>query len=85
MKAIEGLIPAHAGSTLGRGSSPRERAAHPRSRGEHAGNYNSTECKNGSSPLTRGAPWLASFSIAATRLIPAHAGSTFMLAYPPLR
>ena len=71
-----GLIPAHAGSTsIGRRSRPMKRA-HPRSRGEHPLENESTQGVNGSSPLTRGARDVSSVLYRTDRLIPAHAGST---------
>ena len=54
---LEGLIPAHAGSTHGGTGDRVERTAHPRSRGEHSAASSSSAAKRGSSPLTRGAPW----------------------------
>ena len=50
--------------------------AHPRSRGEHVIMDELREHKDGSSPLTRGAPFLTFRLWARSRLIPAHAGST---------
>ena len=54
----EGLIPAHAGKTgcrLARGIGAR---AHPRSRGENGEKWDTSTPNVGSSPLTRGKPWL---------------------------
>ena len=50
--------------------------AHPRSRGEHLAQWNSTAVEYGSSPLTRGALLAEETQLARDRLIPAHAGST---------
>ena len=76
LRGANRLIPAHAGST-GRGlSGSCCLPAHPRSRGEHC--YFPLICANalGSSPLTRGAHILTTFTTGNRRLIPAHAGST---------
>ncbi|KXI16594.1 hypothetical protein HMPREF3227_01893 [Corynebacterium sp. CMW7794] len=70
------LIPAHAGSTCSATYSLTRRGAHPRSRGEHLGFFTAAEDKDGSSPLTRGAPLGERDSLASRGLIPAHAGST---------
>ena len=50
----EGLIPAHAGKTSRRSSTDRDNGAHPRSRGENAGQSDPHRVHGGSSPLTRG-------------------------------
>ena len=52
---LEGLIPAHAGSTLGLSTSSQSNGAHPRSRGEHRAYPIPKAIQTGSSPLTRGA------------------------------
>ncbi len=70
------LIPAHAGSTP---VSPRNKArtgAHPRSRGENVVGAWCRAGREGSSPLTRGAPELDLHNGRGRGLIPAHAGST---------
>ena len=74
-----GLIPAHAGSTrsASRISSPCR--AHPRSRGEHFAPLGSTHTTSGSSPLTRGALGVRIARRCWCGLIPAHAGSTFVV------
>ena len=74
-----GLIPAHAGSTLGAAHHLPPTTAHPRSRGEHARRGTPFTADDGSSPLTRGAPATIDRSTAIRRLIPAHAGSTMRL------
>ena len=51
-----GLIPAHAGKTIGVKPSISSEAAHPRSRGENRGSVFSVISVFGSSPLTRGKP-----------------------------
>ena len=72
----EGLIPAHAGKTRPGTSCSVTRGAHPRSRGEnHCGAHESGR-RGGSSPLTRGKPWLLCSERSPRRLIPAHAGKT---------
>ena len=73
---IDGLIPAHAGSTcLGCTSVPPQ-GAHPRSRGEHTPSLTASSIALGSSPLTRGAPERNFPYNVQVGLIPAHAGST---------
>ena len=73
-----GLIPAHAGSTfLHRGFASPARA-HPRSRGEHWAAAYTVFWFLGSSPLTRGAPGDSQPGDPPVRLIPAHAGSTWV-------
>ena len=71
-----GLIPAHAGSTLHKALRYYESRAHPRSRGEHWSSAAALMPSSGSSPLTRGAPFLDAEAGAVDGLIPAHAGST---------
>ena len=51
---VGGLIPAHAGKTLMRGSDTRNGQAHPRSRGENLATFALGLGVGGSSPLTRG-------------------------------
>ena len=71
------IIPAYAGSTCRGGGSASCRGDHPRIRGEHA-SATASSCKSpGSSPHTRGAPTMAALVVAAVRIIPAYAGSTF--------
>ena len=72
------LIPAHAGSTVRLGNRHAVPAAHPRSRGEHSGGLPRLMMSPGSSPLTRGAQITASRFFTTIRLIPAHAGSTWI-------
>ena len=71
-----GLIPAHAGKTLGGRGMGSIARAHPRSRGENinAGSYLQTI--EGSSPLTRGKPASTISRSFSNGLIPAHAGKT---------
>ena len=71
-----GLIPAHAGKTLGRTITGFRRRAHPRSRGENCAKSALVSTSDGSSPLTRGKrPWIDP-ARAPDGLIPAHAGKT---------
>ena len=49
-----GLIPARAGNTYARRACPVAARAHPRSRGEHAGEMQPADYGQGSSPLARG-------------------------------
>ena len=53
-----GLIPAHAGKTLREALATVSDAAHPRSRGENPKKEIEELRRVGSSPLTRGKPWL---------------------------
>ena len=55
VRPVEGLIPAHAGSTRTFSISTGRRRAHPRSRGEHLPRPRTSRAGPGSSPLTRGA------------------------------
>ena len=71
-----GLIPAYAGSTAGGVLSFRVSGAHPRLRGEHKNRSIVRGWELGSSPLTRGAPFLAIPVGSPLGLIPAYAGST---------
>ena len=71
-----GLIPAHAGKTVGDNLLVGATRAHPRSRGENSRSRCPCIASSGSSPLTRGK---RSRGVAASRglwLIPAHAGKT---------
>ena len=71
-----GIIPAYAGSTT-RWSSPSWSPwDHPRIRGEHGHGLLELADAAGSSPHTRGAPWLLCLSGDDGRIIPAYAGST---------
>ena len=72
----EGLIPAHAGKTLGGGLVDVHARAHPRSRGENSGSGTRERGGSGSSPLTRGKRTLWTATRSPVRLIPAHAGKT---------
>ena len=75
-EGVEGLIPAHAGKTIGATVTAGGSEAHPRSRGENGiyGMYGIAA--KGSSPLTRGKPQAFERAVIGARLIPAHAGKT---------
>ena len=70
------LIPAHAGKTVRRRGRTRWGSAHPRSRGENMQAAMQLTRDNGSSPLTRGKPYLKDGLRYRVGLIPAHAGKT---------
>ena len=70
------LIPAHAGKTSSTPSSPKQKRAHPRSRGENSTVCPSWQKQRGSSPLTRGKRVVRAQVAVTPRLIPAHAGKT---------
>ena len=76
VKVVSRLIPAHAGKTRQSSRNARQRAAHPRSRGENAQCGEHVHGEAGSSPLTRGKRDPAVRRRRAGRLIPAHAGKT---------
>ena len=71
-----GLIPAHAGKTLGRHQELDQQRAHPRSRGENYGVEIELAPGYGSSPLTRGKHPDDGADGRRMGLIPAHAGKT---------
>ena len=73
---IDGLIPAHAGKTGEGLSAVWAVGAHPRSRGENSISGLIVDRATGSSPLTRGKPPPLLGRLAASGLIPAHAGKT---------
>ncbi len=70
------IIPAHAGGTPPRASSPAWPPDHPRSRGGHREAGWRIYRKGGSSPLTRGARLGGVEDGLVARIIPAHAGGT---------
>ena len=74
-----GLIPAHAGKTMGYSRVIVHSRAHPRSRGENATSSAASITFSGSSPLTRGKPPRNPRSDQPARLIPAHAGKTLSM------
>ena len=71
-----GIIPAYAGSTSLVSQSIHLDPDHPRIRGEHEKIAEAAERCGGSSPHTRGAPFLRPSSPLRGRIIPAYAGST---------
>ena len=79
------LIPAHAGKTDPPIDCRSRRTAHPRSRGENSTSWSTPSGDLGSSPLTRGKPQEGGCSLSVLRLIPAHAGKTFIWSAPPLK
>ena len=72
----DGLIPAHAGKTPGRGGQAGRGEAHPRSRGENGFWPCVRMSAGGSSPLTRGKQRHNVRRGESVGLIPAHAGKT---------
>ena len=70
------IIPAYAGSTPGRLHVGHGSGDHPRIRGEHFATRRPRMSMPGSSPHTRGAPWLMSSIGPVSGIIPAYAGST---------
>ena len=72
----DGLIPAHAGKTLGKRDIPFAAGAHPRSRGENVLEEIGGNVEKGSSPLTRGKRTVVPWVQLDNGLIPAHAGKT---------
>ena len=74
--AAVGLIPAHAGKTRRARKAWSIDPAHPRSRGENPSWTRREALPIGSSPLTRGKPYLSVFNDRVSGLIPAHAGKT---------
>ena len=76
ISGTSGLIPAHAGKTVGPRQAGTPTRAHPRSRGENSAPCTIVRRKSGSSPLTRGKQQPTSWSPERPGLIPAHAGKT---------
>ena len=77
--SIPGLIPAHAGKTVGQGTPTVGHRAHPRSRGENPLHPDSQPLHAGSSPLTRGKRCRPVVKLSECGLIPAHAGKTSIM------
>ena len=75
-RACNGLIPAHAGKTVGPDGGGGHGWAHPRSRGENMRTDYRIDWIQGSSPLTRGKHGTKPRRSYPRRLIPAHAGKT---------
>ena len=82
--SIPGLIPAHAGKTVGQGTPTVGHRAHPRSRGENLRRAAAPFFRAGSSPLTRGKHNSQPGCYYARGLIPAHAGKTLLCVRQPL-
>ena len=76
-----GIIPAHAGKTAGRGFLVGRVGDHPRSRGENFCPRFTHLSSEGSSPLTRGKPFVRLSLSLYMGIIPAHAGKTSNLAW----
>ena len=76
---VDRLIPAHAGKTGCESVLRGAHEAHPRSRGENATNEDPASAYSGSSPLTRGKRSRVPSRFPRPRLIPAHAGKTYLL------
>ena len=74
-----GIIPAYAGSTLAAGSSAIASRDHPRVCGEHYATAQEGISNGGSSPRMRGARDGIQALSALGRIIPAYAGSTWVL------
>ena len=79
------IIPAQAGSTVGRGSPRGSRPDHPRAGGEHATGAASAQVVIGSSPRRRGARRLVDIGNVDPGIIPAQAGSTTPCRYRQCR
>ena len=80
-RSSHGLIPAHAGKTDCERLCHLPCRAHPRSRGENGGGGFLGLIGEGSSPLTRGKPVPKPVVRVHGRLIPAHAGKTFVVCH----
>ena len=76
--AREGIIPAHAGFTCAGWACARARADHPRTRGVYSPMRVDRSDRNGSSPHTRGLHRDRQAPAWPRRIIPAHAGFTFV-------
>ena len=75
-RAVQGIIPAYAGSTPLGVAGQRDLRDHPRIRGEHGSSAYRLRLLAGSSPHTRGALLVALMERLAQGIIPAYAGST---------
>ncbi|VFB07669.1 Domain of uncharacterised function (DUF2825) [Corynebacterium striatum] len=71
-----GLIPAYAGRTINPPNLKTSTRAHPRLRGADASSTHAPRHPKGSSPLTRGGPFVAELKQDPSGLIPAYAGRT---------
>ena len=70
------IIPAHAGNTEWLIIFGHTLKDHPRSRGEHGSENDTSQQLQGSSPLTRGTLFRRLLIVAIVGIIPAHAGNT---------
>ena len=75
-----GIIPAHAGNTMGLGVRRRGSEDHPRTCGEHSVAHAICFSLPGSSPHMRGTPVQEDGTSSRMGIIPAHAGNTFSYA-----
>ena len=73
---LDGIIPARAGFTGGRGGWTSFPSDHPRSRGVYRGEFDGQAAPDGSSPLARGLRQLGGLDVDGPRIIPARAGFT---------
>ncbi len=76
------LIPACAGNTLAAQFPAKPLAAHPRMRGKHVARQGDDRTVIGSSPHARETPRPSGYPAARSRLIPACAGNTALVATP---
>ena len=74
--ATDGIIPAHAGTTLYCSCFTPDFWDHPRSRGDYIIVIYLIPRLPGSSPLTRGLRYVGTYPLAIIGIIPAHAGTT---------
>ena len=81
---VDGIIPARAGFTRGRGSPARPWRDHPRSRGVYGVRVHAPGRQEGSSPLARGLPEFLRGHESAAGIIPARAGFTLAEMPSPL-
>ena len=79
--ACGGIIPAHAGKSLGPCQPPGTPGDHPRSCGEKIIFSGVSAARRGSSPLMRGKACLRLLPQALSRIIPAHAGKRHKLVH----
>ena len=79
---LERFIPAGAGNTRAAHFHENPVAVHPRWRGEHGPRLWGFKLWTGSSPLARGTPQSAEYSVSGARFIPAGAGNTAACSAP---
>ena len=75
-KAIDGIIPAYAGNTMGANDLPINFRDHPRVCGEHAVSASDSIMQTGSSPRMRGTLLWYGVVYRYYGIIPAYAGNT---------